>query len=254
MNTVLINYADGPGHFSNLQNINNSSGRKIGCFNKIFSYRRGDLGIGFYEKNKHILDQSRGAGYWLWKPYLIHRTLKYLDEGDVLFYCDSGAMFIKSISPVIDKLSSTEGVFLFHHHDGKEDNRMATKRDVYIALDCDNNSYYTRCCLGGYILIKNNNFARSFVKQWLHFCEDENLLTDTPNKLGKPNHPQYNEHRHDLSILTLIANKLNIPSGCDMTQYGNSYRNSIDGYDQLMHHHGGPNEGLINEININDYR
>ena len=116
MNRVLINYADGSDHFFNLQNINSKSGHKVGCFDKIFSFRKGDLGVGFVNKHHHILEQPRGAGYWLWKPYLIDRTLKYLNEDDVLFYCDAGAMFIRSIQPVIDKLDNTKGVFLFHHH------------------------------------------------------------------------------------------------------------------------------------------
>ena len=254
MNKILINYADGPGHFLNLQNINSSSGYKTGCFDKIFSYRRGDLGIGFYKKNKHILDVSTGAGYWLWKPYLIHRTLKYLNEGDILFYCDSGAMFIKSLDPIYSKLADTKGVLICHQNDNTEDTREVTKRDTYVGLDCDNEQYFTGQYLAGYIMVINNEYSREFIKTWLNSCEDERLISDNPNVLGKPNYDQFKFHRHDQSILTLLAKKHSIPTITDMTQYGNPYRTSQDGYSQLMHHFGGPNEGLINEINIDDFR
>ncbi len=31
----------------------------------------------FYSLNKHILEQQRGAGYWLWKPYIIYNNGEY---------------------------------------------------------------------------------------------------------------------------------------------------------------------------------
>ena len=47
----------------------------------------------FYKKNKNILDEPRGAGYWLWKPYIILETFKQIDEGDVVLYIDSSDTF-----------------------------------------------------------------------------------------------------------------------------------------------------------------
>jgi hypothetical protein len=29
----------------------------------------------FYSANRAILDQARGAGYWLWKPYIVLQAL-----------------------------------------------------------------------------------------------------------------------------------------------------------------------------------
>ena len=33
-----------------------------------------DISEDFYKKNQNILDLKKGAGYFLWKPYIIHET------------------------------------------------------------------------------------------------------------------------------------------------------------------------------------
>ncbi len=35
-------------------------------------------------------DQTRGFGFWAWKPYLINRKIDSLQDGDVLVYLDAG--------------------------------------------------------------------------------------------------------------------------------------------------------------------
>ena len=65
----------------------------------------------FYNLNKHTLDQSRGAGYWLWKPYIIYNNLCRLTEGDILIYTDAGVEIVNNIDYIIDWMDSD--VFLF---------------------------------------------------------------------------------------------------------------------------------------------
>ena len=57
------------------------------------------------EKNKEILSRKRGSGYWLWKPYLILKTLKEkLNYGDYLIYIDAAILYMNSTYQVIDFL------------------------------------------------------------------------------------------------------------------------------------------------------
>ena len=47
----------------------------------------------FQKKNYHILKQGRGAGYWLWKPYIIYKWLtddSMEDDNSYLIYSDAG--------------------------------------------------------------------------------------------------------------------------------------------------------------------
>ena len=71
---VLINYADKG--FKSAQDLNLKTGRDIAGFNQTWAYTREDIDSQFYEENKEILDQPRGAGYWLWKERLFC-NLKY---------------------------------------------------------------------------------------------------------------------------------------------------------------------------------
>ena len=51
----------------------------------------------FKQKNAHILNQGRGAGYWLWKPYIIYKWLtddSMEDDNSYLIYSDAGMVYI----------------------------------------------------------------------------------------------------------------------------------------------------------------
>ncbi len=47
---------------------------------EIISYGDKDLDLEFREKHKSLLSFNRGYGYWIWKPYLILKTLLESNE------------------------------------------------------------------------------------------------------------------------------------------------------------------------------
>ena len=95
----LISYADGK--FVKNQNRLNKSAKKYGI-NNIISYGKLDLKrTKFYNKYKDILDEPRGAGFWLWKPFFIYKTLNKLREGDILIYSDAGTVFVNNPLPLL---------------------------------------------------------------------------------------------------------------------------------------------------------
>lgn len=94
MKNVLINFAQNIWY--NAQKLNSSTGIKYGGFSHVYQHSLDDIDPGYVEEHQHILSQQRGAGYWLWKPYIIYKNLIELRDDDVLLYCDSGARFEKS--------------------------------------------------------------------------------------------------------------------------------------------------------------
>ena len=38
---------------------------------------------------------QRGAGYWIWKPYIIWKTLQDVEDGDIVCYIDSACLINK---------------------------------------------------------------------------------------------------------------------------------------------------------------
>ena len=48
--------------------------RKYSDF-EIIVFDKKDISLEFRGKNREILEEKRGGGYWLWKPYIIWKTL-----------------------------------------------------------------------------------------------------------------------------------------------------------------------------------
>src|SRR5665648_61910 len=71
----------------------------------IISYCPNDICDVFYQKNKRILDQTRGSGYWLWKPYIIYITLMVCNA-EYIIYCDSSSQLKLSKLQIINSLQS----------------------------------------------------------------------------------------------------------------------------------------------------
>ena len=149
---ILINYADLK--FYKSQKRNSRTGIGIGGFDKVISYNKSDIDYEFLSKNSNIFNNLRGAGYQLWKPYIILKTLKECNYGDYIFYCDSGSYFINSIDHLIEELERNKQdimPFELRHIE-----KHWSKRDALILMECDEPKYYnTKQRLAGLQLIKN---------------------------------------------------------------------------------------------------
>jgi len=73
------------------------------------------------------------------------------------------------------------------------------------------------------VCIKNANNIQ-FFKEWLTYAEDSRIITDDPNVCGLGNYPEFKDHRHDQSILSLLGRKYNITTLPDISQWGNDRR------------------------------
>lgn len=235
MRKYLINYADK--RFYKAQQMNRETGLMVGGFDECISLDRADLDLSFVRANRKILEQPRGAGYWLWKPYIIAKTLTKINQGDLLFYSDAGAWFINKIDPLLPILdASAEKMLLFSLEDYRT-NAIWTKRDCFVLLDLDREPYLSYPQLkAGYIIMKKNNFVIQFINEWLNYARDYRILTDAPNECRLPNYPFFEDHRHDQSILSLLGRKYNLSTIPDIAQFGNDRRPTQ--VPQLMDHHG----------------
>ena len=62
-------------------------------FDEVVAYTEEDLKSdkNFWSSHSEFIEKNkRGYGYWLWKPYLIGKTMRGMKEGDVLLYLDAG--------------------------------------------------------------------------------------------------------------------------------------------------------------------
>lgn len=215
---VLINFAMN-GYYQSQKELSKSA-IEVGGFDKVIEYSGDDLDSDFREKYKEHFIHSRGAGYWIWKPYIILKTLLTLEPEDILMYCDSGASFISSIDPYMDIFIGSIMLFQMDIHL----ERHWTKSDIFEKLDCLNDIDVTdsRQCLSGFIFCKKDENAITILKKWFELCEDFHLVSDEPSIL--PNFPGFRENRHDQSLLSCLAHKYKdihkIQIEADPSQYG----------------------------------
>ncbi len=78
----------------------------------MFNKRILDNSPGFANRNKNILQRKRGAGYWLWKPYIIYQELYLARDGDIIVYSDASVNFVANIS-YLTKLTAKQDIIVF---------------------------------------------------------------------------------------------------------------------------------------------
>jgi len=217
--SVLINYATPEFRIS--QARNRKTALEIGQLDRVISYTPRSIGRAFRRANREILSHPRGGGYWLWKPYLILKTLKRMSPGDVLFYCDSGSFFIESARPLLEIARVKQAVVPFSV--GLPEIEW-TKRDALILLDADAPQYLdTPQRLASFSLYRVSPEAISFASRYLEHCTDPRIVTDQPNTLGEPDHPPFRENRHDQSVFSLLTKKAGYPCYRDPSRPPGSY-------------------------------
>lgn len=200
----------------------------------------------FWDKNLYILNQIRGAGYWIWKPYIIMKTFEQLDYGDAIIYSDAGLNVINSLDPLFDilKTNPNKGKMLFKipWDNAQHINKIWGKRDAFILMNCDSEKYWDAHMVNGAISlwIKNED-SLLFISEWQKYLRDLRIVTDYPNQCGKQNFKEFKEHRHDQSVLSIMSAKYDLEMFRDPTQFGNDFKNEFlnSNYEQLFNHHRG---------------
>ncbi|HIJ91444.1 MAG: glycosyltransferase [Desulfobulbaceae bacterium] len=225
----------------------------------------------FYKQHRSILDQERGAGYWLWKPFIILETLRAAEDDDIVIYSDSGAEIIAPLDPLVNLCQQHGGILLFNVHipNGKHTNIMWTKRDCFVLMDADEPRFHNaEQVAGSPQLYQKTPRSLGFLEEWLNYCTDERILTDIQNCCGLDNYAEFKDHRHDQSVLSLLAVRHGLETFRDPSQFGNHlklppYRNKGElatgltysptpftnsPYDTLFHLHRERNFSLTHRI------
>jgi hypothetical protein len=211
-----INYANEK--YRNAQMLNTKTAYMHGA-DKVIEYSPKDIDAQFYDFNREIFSCERGDGYWIWKPYLIKRTLERVNDEDYLIYSDSGAYYINDIKLLIQCMEKEKTDIMVFSLSEKHLEKMWSKRDAFILMGCDSEEYAnTSQRLAGFLLLKKSKLAHAFVTEWLAFAQDIRIISDQPNCMGKENYSGFKENRHDQTILSLLSKKYHLNSFRDPSQ------------------------------------
>ena len=202
----------------------------MGCFESVTLLSAGDLGQDYWAAcGDFVRTHPRlGYGFWTWKPYIIQRHLASLPEGDVLLYVDAGF----SLNPegrerlkayVQQATNHPSGWFLFHitHALG-----TYTKRSLLRALGADVAQTRALPMLQSgcqFILARPDNVA--FAQQWYEAMMVRELIDDSPSPEEVPG---FIAHRHDQSVLSLLAYRRGVAHIPDETYWPSEWNDRLD--------------------------
>jgi len=236
---ILISFAAGEKWYRSQAFLNESA--KQHKLSGVISYTDTGRSWDFPKKYANILAETRGYGFWQWKPLIILDAMSKVDYGDYILYVDSGNSIISNLDFIFDACER-EDIILFDNRDGNYNrdthkNKEWTKRDCFVLMGCDNEKYYNAVQVdASYQVYRKTDKTLQFLEEYKMFCSNDNIISDLPN-ITKPNLPEFIDHRHDQSILSLLAAKHNIRILPEPSEWGNYLPDRP--YPQLFWHHRG---------------
>ncbi len=220
MKHIFISYADVRFQVS-LERIKKQA-QKIGVFDEVITYSPSDLPE--YIKASPLMAFSRGGGYWIWKPYIIYNTLMKCNEGDIVYYVDSGCSLSgksEEWKKYKEYIINYNAIFFNYRRDFKyvgwetsctRPENNSTKILHWMKPSCIsffNNYIQDKRYLeydkiwGGFMIIKKTDPIISVLEEWYKITLFNPELVMDPFGLELNNLPDtFNLHRHDQSILT----------------------------------------------------
>jgi len=240
MKTTLLSFGTWQ-YYLALDKLKESAKGKV---DNIIIYKESDIETDFYIKNIAHFRDKRGFGYWIWKSYFINKLLKTANDDDVFFYVDAGNYVSgDGIQAIYDICAKDEkGVLLFDNRDGSPNNTnwknaQWTKSDCFNLMGLNTPEYVhgnqVNAC---YVMFRKTDFSVKFFNIFGSVCANYNIISDAPNITDNFN-AEFRDHRHDQSILSLLAIYYKITVARDPSQWGNPYISSTDTYKQVFQHH-----------------
>ncbi|MDR1599312.1 MAG: hypothetical protein LBS11_05515 [Oscillospiraceae bacterium] len=199
---IGINYANGVCRPEQMYSA--TTARKRGQFDKFIEYSPKDLDENFVRANANILNKPRGGGYWLWKPYVILKTLEQANDGDYVFYADCDKYYTGSIRPLIKCMADQGRDIMLFSQDFFE--YAYTKRDILDFFGVVGNPKFTetRQFLGGFQCYRKSEHSMEFVEKLLENSTTGDLITDAKSVTGSEDR-RFIQTRRDQSILSIQA-------------------------------------------------
>ena len=179
---------------------------------EIIIFDKEQIDCEFRNKNSRILNERRGGGYWLWKPYIINETLKRINDGDLLFYLDSKYFFMENFTELYAKHIENKDILIWKNKPNEPVWKMRNwcKMSVLEKFGLRDRVFNEDLVdsWAGAIFLRKSEFSTNFINEWSQICCVYEDITDAPSSI--PNSNEFREHRHDQSLLSVLVYKYNI--------------------------------------------
>lgn len=165
------------------------------------------------------IHERRGAGYWLWKPYIVNYELNKLKYGDILVYCDAGCEIDINRQDTFQKyLQLTRSNSFLAFEINQESRQWVNDATIeYFGLDRHSKILRQNQFEAGVLIIRKDKTSSEIVRRWLQIALERPDLFSDRSSFGTK-FDGFKEHRHDQSILDLLL-KINDISGVLRDQF-----------------------------------
>ena len=150
---------------------------------------------------------------------LLIKSLMNVKMVIIVFYADSGAFFVKKINKLISSLRKDEKIWV---SDCPLLESCFTKQICFEKMECDKKEFKNSNQIQAtYLMLVCCEETKAFIKKWLHYCEDYELMSPEGGlSLNENRGTQFVAHREDQSILSLLCQKNGIKPHKDPSQRG----------------------------------
>lgn len=185
---------------------------KTNLFQSAICYNSASLKASTFWNTGLIDENSRGYGFWIWKPLLIQYVLRnVIMEKEILVYCDAGSEIVNNFlsrHTFLQLLSHLEeqDVLAF---DTSVPEYQYTKRMCLDLLSMKSKEHTSQVAATT-ILFHNTAASRTFTNNWVDIATQRNGIY-IDDSLGLE-HQEFREHRHDQSIFSVLYKNANMKS------------------------------------------
>lgn len=161
-----------------------------------------------WEEHLQFIDnpnhESRsGAGFWFWKPVIIHHHLEMMNDGDFLLYTDVDREdFVSWTALLLEKMVERNADVALEQMSWPENEW--TKGDIYDQLCPELLPYYDPSSQysANFVLLRKNRETVAFVSDWLEAAKNYHLISDEKSNTLK--YKDFRANRHDQSLLSML--------------------------------------------------
>ena len=173
---------------------------------------------GFTQEHGDFLrkNQTKGFGYWLWKPAIIQAVLQAIPPSSGLLYCDIGCEF-NSTDTAKTRLSelmevALESGLLATHLGNDFPEWQWSKKALTDSLDLTDSDLNGPLIQGGVLFLKRVPTTIELVSEWMSIasCNSYSFLDDSPSP--SPERVGFRRHSHDQAILSGLVKSYGLPS------------------------------------------
>lgn len=202
-----------------MRKMNVKSAYSKGKADFVFEFTPKDLDDEFVRMNASILEKKRGAGLWLWKPYVINKALSMINDGDYLIYSEAASIYTNKIQFLIDALIlAKQDIMVFGL---PLISKQWTKKETFLRMNCNGKGFEEGNQISAsFIMLKKSKKSVEFIKEYLDTCCDEIAISSEQFDLSIVNPPDFLAHREDQSIFSILCMKHSIESFRDPSQLG----------------------------------